>query len=254
MVLPSVTSLGVNDWQTDIISEDTTIVSKPVDPVYINTVPYYSESSIPIPIGDSWKINYTLEAGKRYHIFLVGDWICNETNPTTDYDILTYYPDGKQRWNTESAGLPEQVAFDDYHHYFVPPETGEYQFEIINDERDSVGADPAQFMVIENIDLNKEYTRYLEGRENTGSGTYEEVELTSWAYEFKTDSSQIRVLVDVPDYDNDPIDRGEIDMYEVRLYAMANPDANVGYLVDDIGVPSGDLFDNIAGEYGGYNS
>jgi len=128
LVLPLAVSQGVNDWQTDIIPQKTTIVSKPVDPVYINTISGYSTSSIPIPIGDSWKINYTLEAGKRYHVFLVGDWICNETNPTTDYDILTYYPDGKQRWNTESAGLPEQVAFDDYHHYFVPPETGEYQF------------------------------------------------------------------------------------------------------------------------------
>lgn len=256
LVIPTSIVRSVNDWQTDIVSKKTTIVSKPVDPVYINAVPYYSQrNSIPIPLGESWKINYTLEAGKRYHIYLVGDWICNETDPTTDYDILTYYPDGKKRWNTESAGLPEQVAFDDYHHYFVPPETGEYQFEIINDVRDSVGADSAIFMVMENIDLNKVYTRYLEGREYSPvSHQFEEVELTSWAYEFKTNSPKIRVLVDVPDYDNDPIERGELDMYEVRLYAMANPDNDIGYLVDNIGVPSGDLFDNFKGLYGGFNS
>jgi hypothetical protein len=59
--------------------------------------------------------------------------------------------------------------------------------------------------------------------------------------------------VDVPDWDHEP-ERGDLDMYEVRLYAMANPEAGVGNFVDGIGVPSGSLFDNFAGEYGGYNT
>jgi hypothetical protein len=256
--------IAVNEWQEDDEPTQTSIISKPVDPVFINVPgvvdvygqPEYRENiSIPVPLGESWNIIYSLEQGKRYHVFLVGDWVSNNTNPRTDYDILTVYPDEDvpPRWNTESAGLPEQVAFDDYHHYFVPPESGDYQFEIINDDRDSIDSEPAIFMVIENIDLNTGYSRYLKGRSPSGGGVYEEVEQTSWAYEFNSQAQKIRVFVDVPDWDHEP-ERGDLDMYEVRLYAMANPEAGVGNSVDGIGVPSGSLFDNFAGEYGGYNS
>jgi len=254
---PIFTVKAINNWQDDNENTKTSIVAKPVDPVYINVggnpiyVPNYS---LPIDIGDSWSLEYYLEKFKRYHIFLVGDWICNETDPLTDYDILTYYPDGSDPWwNTESAGIPEQVAFDEHHQYFVPPETGTYRFEIINDERDSSGTESAIFMVIENIDLNTEYSKYLKGRSDSEGSFLEEVVETSWAYEFNTKAPKIRVFVDVPDRIHEP-ERGHLDMYEVRLYAMANPESDVGYLVDGIGLPSGNLFNNFQGEYGGYNA
>jgi hypothetical protein len=250
-------SMATNDWQEDYVGERKSYIAKPVDPVIINLNGYdgyVNEASIGIPLGKSWDLIYNLEAGLRYHVFLVGTWICNDTTPRTDYDILTIYPDSKERWNTESAGIPEQVAFDENHHYFVPPKTGNYNFRIINDVRDSTDTEGATFMVIEHIDLNKEYSRYLEGREyNPLSSDYEEVEMTSWAYEFNTKAPKIRVFVDVPDMDHEP-SRGDLDMYEVRLYAMANPDIGVGYLVDDIAIPSGDLFTQFNNEYGGYNS
>jgi len=259
MALSSANTIGMatNDWQEDHVGERKSYIAKPVDPVIINLNGYdgyLDEASIGIPLGESWDLIYNLEAGLRYHVFLVGDWICNDTTPQTDYDILTIYPDGKERWNTESAGIPEQVAFDEYHHYFVPPKTGNYNFRIINDVRDSTDTEGATFMVIEHIDLNKDYSRYLEGREyNPVSRNYEEVEMTSWAYEFNTKAPKIRVFVDVPDMDHEP-ERGDLDMYEVRLYAMANPDTGVGYLVDGIAVPSGDLFNQFSSEYGGFNS
>ncbi len=98
---PVVGVLAVNDWQEDDEATRTSIISKPVDPVFIN-VPgavdvygqpeYRDNASIPIPLGESWNLIYNLEQGKRYHVFLVGDWVSNNTNPRTDYDILTVYP------------------------------------------------------------------------------------------------------------------------------------------------------------------
>ena len=128
-----------NNWQKDDTANRKSVVKKPVDPVFINFVtdqdgdPIHQsagseEGSIDIPIGESWRLDYYLEEGKQYHVFLVGDWICNETEPRTDYDIKTTYPDGTFLWNTESAGLPEQVANDDEHQYFVPPLTGTFTF------------------------------------------------------------------------------------------------------------------------------
>ncbi|HUS78392.1 MAG TPA: Ig-like domain-containing protein [Patescibacteria group bacterium] len=258
---------ATNDWQVDNKSNEISYIIKPVDPVFINVAGatdaygepiYVNKVSVPIPLGDSWSLNYLLEKGKRYHVFLVGDWICNTTTPTTDYDIRTHYPEGtiwaeQEWWNTESAGLPEQVAFDDYHHYFIPPVSGNYTFEIINDDRDSRGDEPAIFMLIENIDKNTWYSQELEGRKPDKNGIYKEVDHTSWAVEFTTSSPKIRVLVDVPDSVHEP-ERGHLDMYEARLYAMANPDAGVGYTIDGIGVPSGNLFNRFAGYYGGFNT
>ena len=257
---PVVSVSAVNKWQEDDVPAKTSIILKPVDPVYINAngVPVYEENrSLPVDIGETWTLQYYLEKDKRYHIFLVGDWICNDTNPLTDYDINTYYPNeppGADPWsNTESAGIPEQVAFDEYHQFFIPPESGDYRFEIINDVRDSAGTEEAIFMVIENIDVNSGHSRYLKGREETGGTLFEEVELTGWAYEFNTRAPKIRIFVDVPDKNREP-ERGHLDMYEIRLYAMANPEVGVGYFVDGIGLPSDNLFDNFVGEYGGYNS
>ena len=121
ILLPIGVVSATNNWQEDDLDTRTSIIAKPVDPVYINVdgvTNYIPNHSLPIDIGESWTLEYYLEKDKRYHIFLVGDWICNETDPSTDYDILTYYPDGSDPWwNTESAGIPEQVAFDKHHQY-----------------------------------------------------------------------------------------------------------------------------------------
>jgi len=213
-------------------------ILKPVDPVFIN-----DKETILMDVGEEWSLSYPLEAGKRYHIFLVGDWINNGTEPLTDYDITSYDPYGdKISTHTESAGLPEQVANDGLHQYFVPEETGDYTFRIINDPRDSKNDQSAVFMVIEHIDTNVRYTQYLEGRDEQ---TDEEMLLTGWAYEFNTSSPSIRVYVDVPD---------TLDMYEVRLYAMANPDEGVGYSIEGLGCPSENLFEGFSGEYGGFTT
>ena len=251
-ITPVVPTFARNDWQKDDISKGESEMKKTVDPVFINFetdqsgYPIYRsagepDASIPLEIGDEWILKYYLEEGKRYHVFLVGDWICNETEPETDYDIMTTYPDGTTLWNTESAGLPEQVANDDEHQYFVPPLTGTYRFKIINDERDSKDWEPAIFMLIEHIDVNTEYSQALEGRDSDG----DEVLLSGWAYEIDTLAPRIRVFVDVPD---------SLDMYEVRLYMMANPDADVGYEISELGVPYGDLFEGFSGEYGGFST
>ena len=241
---PTISASARNEWLDDDPMNMKSFVEKSVDPVFINVggVPRFREkSSLGIPIGKSWELDYFLEAGKRYHIFLVGDWICNETEPQTDYDIKTIYPDGRSQWNTESAGLPEQVANDGKHQYFVPPITGTYRFQIVNDERDSKKTEEAIFMLIEHIDVNVDYRQDLEGRNDAG----QEVLFSGWAYEIDTTSPRIRVYVDVPD---------SLDMYESRLYMMANPSGNVGYNISGLGVPTGNMFKAFEGQYGGFNT
>jgi len=224
-------------------------VLKPVDPVFINEIVGIDVNGtdvygpIRIDRGEEWRLFYPLEAGKRYHIFLVGDWINNGTEPLTDYDVTTYDPDGN--WisdDTESAGLPEQVANDERHQYFVPEKTGNYEFRILNDPRDSKNNESAVFMAVEHIETNVRYTRTLEGRDREND---EELLNTGWAYEFNTSSPVIRVFIDVPP---------TLDMYEARLYAMADPAHEVGYLLNGLGVPSGDLFNNFTDGYGGFNT
>ena len=235
---------AANDWQDDDPVKMKSVIEKTVDPIFINvgdTPQYRLKESLGIDIGDIWELDYFLEAGKRYHVFLVGDWICNETEPQTDYDINTVYPDGKSQWNTESAGLPEQVANDGKHQFFIAPTTGTYRFKIINDERDSKDTEGAVFMLIEHIDVNTEYFQDLEGRDSAGK----EVLFSGWAYEFDTTAPLVRVFVEVPD---------SLDMYEARLYMMANPDSEIGYDLNGLGVPSGNLFSAFDGQYGGFST
>jgi len=224
-----------------------TIIEKPLDPVYINskkTTP--GIPNIDIEIGEAWEIIYTLEAGKRYHIFLVGRFV-NFSKPLTDYDIFTYAPDGDETWHTESAGFPEHVANDNPHRLFKTRRSGQYRFQIVNDKRDSNGTDPAVFMLIEHIETDKWYTRDFKGREND-----KPVYNTTWSYEFTTDAEHIRVVVNVSD---------GLDMYEARLYPMANMKAKIGYDLWGIPVPFGSLlkgeteYDNVTEtKYGGYNT
>jgi len=230
-----------NEWLDSDPTEKTSTVNKPVDPVFIND----GTDSISIPLVEYenyWSFVYSLKAGRRYHIFLVGDWISNGSSPITDYDIKVYKPSGAEHsTHTESAGLPEQVTTDAQHQYFVPTQSGDYTFEIINDLRDSIGSEPATFMLIEHIDVNTEYSQFLEGRDSDDN----EVLYTGWGYEFNTSSPKIKVSVEVP---------SNLDMYEARLYAMAIPDQGIGYSLYEIGVPFGNYFDNFDGEYGGYST
>jgi hypothetical protein len=227
---------AMNEWLDTDPVERTSTVDKPVDPVFMNT----GNDSIVIPVGESWDFIYNLKSGHRYHIFLVGDWIHNASSPMTDYDIYTYKPSGAPfSSHTESAGLPEQVSTDENHHYFVPEQTGEYTLRIVNDERDSENAETAILMVLEHIDVNTEYSQFLEGRDSNDN----EVLYTGWAFEFNTSAPEIRIFVDVPSL---------LDMYEARLFAMAKPESDIGYSLYGIGAPLGDFFNEFSGEYDGY--
>jgi len=71
------------------------------------------------------------------------------------------------------------------------------------------------------------------------------VENTSWAYEFNTTSKHIEVAIEVPD---------TLDMYEARLYIMANPSKKMGALLN--GMPLAwepGLYGVRSNLYGGYN-
>ncbi|HEX9915320.1 MAG TPA: hypothetical protein VGB32_10410 [Candidatus Bathyarchaeia archaeon] len=190
----------------------------------------------------SLDLTYWLEAGNRYHIFLVGDWVSNETD-ATDYDIWVYNNNGILSRHTESAGLPEQVGNDAKNQYFNPPQTGDYTFRIINDPKDSGGADPAVFMVMQHMEINRRYTLELIGKYNPND---QYTSKAYHAYEFDTASEDFELSIDVPD---------SLDMYEARVYPMANPAAQVGYYIRGIGVPTGELLTSEAssGSYGGYN-
>jgi hypothetical protein len=235
-----------NKWLVTDTYERNSYSPKPVDPIYIN----YPNDDIFLDLTNEyenyWEFIYDLKAGKRYHIFLVGEWICNETDPITDYDIDVIKPNGARDKFTESAGLVEHVSNDEYYQYYVPDQSGEYTIRIINDLRDSMGTQPAIFMLIEHIDVNTEYSQYLEGRRYIQeTSTWNETTYSGWGYEFNTSSPRLRVFVDVPD---------SLDMYEARLYTMAIPDREVGYTINDIGIPFGEYFDTFQGEYGGYSA
>ena len=215
-----------------------TTVRKPVDPILFNA----NNSIIQIGIGEEWDLYYTLEKGNKYHIFLVGEWVMNESDPITDYDIRMSGPGMPYSWHTESAGLLERVSNEEGYPYFMPETSGKYEFKIVNDERDSEGSQSAYFMLIEHIDVNEWYSIGLMGREDD-----EEVLRSGWGFEFNTTSSKIGIHVDVPD--NSPLD-----MYEARLYAMASPDSEIGYSLNDVGLPIGEYFNVFNGIWGGYNT
>ena len=79
---------------------------------------------------------------------------------------------------------------------------------IVNDARESHGAQQATFMIIENVECDKWTTHFVEGKIGSSAAFN-----TSWAYEFMTNSSRIELCVRVPD---------TLDMYEARLYLMSN--------------------------------
>ncbi len=224
-------------------------IEKPFEPFIIN------EGDIPNPISryrtDPMEILCRLEEGKTYHIFLVGDWITNETSKATDYDIEVFDSQNKLiSGHTESAGLPEQVTNDNNHQYFVPPKTDTYMFVIHNDPEDSNGEDAAVFMIIEHLEMNKKYEVYLEGRPSPSTAYPDDY---VWAYEFATPNEDFSLHVKVPDPEPEKGIPG-LDMYEARLFPMANPSAQVGYYISGVGVPYGELLQGeVQGQYGLYN-
>jgi len=202
---------------------------------FINTPPYgnwtyikklmfpvkISESQI--PIGANWTILCHLTANHKYHIYFYGDWVDTEPDVKTDYDIYVHNPFGElEGYHTQSAELPEHLGISITSiekPFFIPKHTGNYTFIIRNDPRESQNAQAATFMIIENAECNSWHEVFIEGKEKDIH-----VENTGWAFEFVTESEQIEVWVKVPD---------TLDMYEARLYLMANPEAGIGEMLND---------------------
>jgi hypothetical protein len=222
---------------------------KPYEPQIINAgdIPNRGPYSNPVPK----EYRCYLEEGHKYHIFLVGDWITNNTD-ATDYDIEVRNPSNVViSINTESAGLPEQVANDQKHQYFVPAQSGDYRFLIYNDPKDSDGDDAAVFMIIEHLKMNTRYSTTLTGKPNVGAVYPPGYKV---GYEFNTSEPEFLLYIQVPD--PEPV-KGitGLDMYEARVYPMANPFIGEGYLIQNLGVPFGDLLNGLpSGSYGGFNT
>lgn len=215
--------------------ENLTSIGKPVYPVMID------EGQI--SIGSTETFIYLLQVDHKYHIYLLGDWV-DPVEHSTDYDIFAYEAsDAQPRFissHTEAAGLPEQVGSDVHGRYFEPERTGNYYFCVRNDDSESSDAKAGTLVVIEHIEPNRWYSRHIRGKVEE-----ESVRDTSWAYEFNTSADRIRVFVDVPD---------SLDMYEARLYIMANPEVNQGELLNGIPVAwEPGLRGETSGVYGGFN-
>jgi hypothetical protein len=212
------------DWVGNL-----TYVEKPMFPVYLN------ESQV--PIGDSWTVVCPLQANHSYHVYCYGDWVHTGDEPKTDYDIYVYNPEGElEGTHTEAAGLPEHLGTTVDDAFFVPAVSGNYTFSIVNDARESNGAEQATFMIIENVECDRWYTHASSGKVAEAPAFN-----TSWAYEFLTDSPLIELWVRVPD---------TLDMYEARLYLMSNAES---FKVNNVSLPwEPGLYGNRT-TMGGYN-
>lgn len=212
------------DWLGNL-----TYVEKPMFPVYLN------ESQV--PIGDSWTVVCPLQANHSYHVYCYGDWVHTGDEPKTDYDIYVYNPEGElEGTHTEAAGLPEHLGTTVDDAFFVPAVSGNYTFSIVNDARESNGAEQATFMIIENVECDRWYTHASSGKVADAPAFN-----TSWAYEFLTNSPLIELWVRVPD---------TLDMYEARLYLMSNAES---FKVNNVSLPwEPGLYGNKT-TMGGYN-
>jgi hypothetical protein len=208
---------------------NSTYVEKPMFPVYLN------ESQV--PIGKNWTVICPLQEGHSYHVYCYGAWVHTGDEPKTDYDIYVYNPEGElESTHTEAAGLPEHLGTTVDDPYFVPASSGNYTFMIVNDARESNGAEQATFMVIENVECDRWYTHAVSGKIGSTPAFN-----TSWAYEFMTASSRIELWVRVPD---------TLDMYEARLYLMSNAES---LTVNNVSLPwEMGLYGNLS-TVGGYN-
>jgi hypothetical protein len=210
-----------------------TFTRKPISPMKVN--------ASQIPVGSNWTYVYTLTANHSYHVYCYGDWINAGAFPETDYDIYVYNPFGEREgYHTEAAGLPEHLGTTVNQSLFTPKYSGNYSFVVRNDPRESGGAEAATFMAIEQVEPNRWCHRYIEGK--TGATP---VENTIWAYEFAAASERIEIQVQVPD---------ALDMYEARLYLMANPSSGKGVFLNDTPLAWEDgLYGKVSGSFGGYN-
>jgi len=210
----------------------TTYLKKPLFPVL------FMEDQI--EIGRDWTIVCPLEANLSYHVYCYGEWIEKGFEPKTDYDIYVYNPDNElEGYHTASAGVPEHLGTTFDTPFFVPKHSGNYTFIIANDPRESAAAQPATFMIIQNIQCNTWHEHYVEGKNSSDLHAF----YTSWAYEFVSNSQRVEVQIKVPD---------TLDMYEARLYLMADP--RTASVVNDIPLAwELGLYGNKSGTIGGYN-
>jgi hypothetical protein len=216
---------------TNSTQGDWTSVGKPMFPVFFN--------DSQIKIGSNWSITEPLAAGHSYHVYMYGGWVNNGSEPKTDYDIYVYDPRGMlESEHTEAAGLPEHLGTRTNDTFFTPARSGNYTFVIVNDARESKGAENATFMAIENVQPDNWFTCTIEGKKPDDTAMLN----TSWAYEFVTNSPQIEVYVKVP---------VSLDMYEARLYRMSNPDS---LILNSAPLPwEAGLYGNLTENVGGYN-
>ena len=248
-----------------VVRGATVTLKKPFEPVFINmpapkpwddgqhelTISKPSGSQYPVP----GEIKCSLEKGQKYHIFLVGDFVFNKTldeSRLTDYDVEVYDPYMRLvSRHTESAGQPEHMGTGGPKQYFIPEMDGSYTFRIYNDPKDSQGDEAAVFMLIKHIEMNTKYNVTLYGKSRVGDSYPFDF---NYAYEFDTPNDDYQLVVKVPDPDGHTGYPG-LDMYEARVYPMANPSAGVGHYLRGLGVPWGHLLSGENdGSYGGYNT
>ncbi|MCK4933163.1 hypothetical protein KAS06_00695 [Candidatus Bathyarchaeota archaeon] len=211
-----------------------TFVEKPMFPIYFN--------DSQISVGSNWTVLCPLRANHTYHVYFYGEWVDYGPTPDTDYDIYVYNPSGElETYHTEAIGLPEHLGTNVDEPHFTPKTSGNYSFVIRNDPRESKGAEPATFMIIENVLGNMWHEIFIEGKENDVPAFN-----TSWAFEFTTDSERIEVYIMVPE---------SLDMYEARLYLMGNPEAGMGELLNEFPLAweSGLYGELNPQDYGGFN-
>lgn len=187
--------------------ENVTYLEKPVFPVLLH--------DFQVPIGQNWSIVAPLEANHSYHVYCYGKWVDNSSTPKTDFDIYVYNRLGEmESYHTEAAGLPEHLGNTVDDAFFSPKYTGNYTFVLVNDPRESKGAQEATFMIIEDVECNSWQEHYVEGTDSNDVPVLN----TSWGFEFLSESQRVEVYVRVPE---------TLDMYEARLYLMYDPkDAN----------------------------
>jgi hypothetical protein len=211
-----------------------TYLDKPTFPVYLN------ESQV--PIGGNWTISCPLKANHNYRIFCYGKWASvtqTQSTAKTDYDLYVYNPSGDlEASRTEAAGVIETITSGNSG-FFTPQTSGNYTFLIKNDPKESMGAEQATFMIIENIEINQWYTIPIEGKAQDSTSKLE----TTHAYEFTTtNDTYLEVYVDVPN---------TLDMYEARLYLMTDansPTTSTSQLPTESG-----LYGTQSGSIGGFN-
>ncbi len=210
-----------------------TYASKPVLPIRIN--------DSQIPIGSNWTLVYDLQANTTYHVYFYGKWINNGSKPKTDYDVYVYNPLGQlESIHTPSAGLPPHLGDNVTYPFFTPKYSGNYSFVIRNNPEGSQAAEAATFMLIQHVETNKWYSQFIQGEINN-----QPLQNTSWAVEFMTASKNIEVEIHVPN---------TLDMYEARLYLMANPSQGKGTTLNNVSLAwEPGLYGNVSGFFGGYN-